>query len=255
MDSLFSVKDRIALITGASSGIGKHFAVTLAKAGAHLILVGRNTTRLQETEQACRAFGVQVHGISADVQHVDEIHRMVAESKNVFPKIDILVHVAGIVMRAPVLELTEEQWDQVLDINTKGTFFMLQNIAQWMIETHTAGTLINISSIAAFHLTAIRAAYSASKIAVESLTRSFALSLLPHAIRVNCISPGAFITSINEAHLATSAGQAELASIPMKRAGQLSELDGALLLLASDASSYMTGSILQVDGGFAIGKI
>jgi len=255
MNSLFSVKGNVALITGASSGIGKFFAMTLAKHGAHVILVGRNEDRLKETLEICKKFGVDAIYVCADIKNSHDIKNIIDQSKQHFSHLDILINTAGMNIRAPALDVTEEAWDEILDINLKGTFFMTQATAKWMIETKTVGKVVNISSTAAFHHTVIRAPYSASKIAVESLTRTLALNLIEHKIRVNCIAPGFFVTPINRDHLQTEAGKAELAKAPMQRAGELSELEGILLLLVSNASSYMTGSVIQVDGGYAIQKI
>lgn len=255
MQDLFSVKGDIALVTGASSGIGKHFALTLAKSGAAVILVGRDQSRLEQVEEECRANGVKTLAIVADISQSQEISRIIQESKKHFPRVDILINAAGMALRKLTLAIDEEQWDSIMNTNLKGIFLLSQQIAQWMIETKTAGRMINISSSAAFHITPTRTAYSASKIAVESITRSLALSLVEHGIRVNCIAPGFFITEMTESYLHTDIGQKELMHVPMQRAAQVKELEGVLLLLASQASSYMTGSILHVDGGFAISKV
>lgn len=255
MNSLFSVKDHVALITGASSGLGKYFATTLAKHGAHIILIGRNEERLKAVTDECEKLGAKAHYICADIKNSHAIQKIIEQSKQHFSHIDILINAAGIVVRDPALEVKEEDWDEILDINLKGSFFMAQAAAKWMIETKTAGKIINISSSAAFHSTTIRAAYSASKIAVESITRTLAMNFTEHNIRVNCIAPGFFVTAINREHLQTPAGKAELAKVPMQRAGEFPELEGALLLLASNASSYMTGSVLHIDGGYAIQKV
>lgn len=255
MNNLFSVSGKIALITGASSGIGKYFANVLAKHGAHVILVGRNEQRLLEVEQECKKYNGKVLSIRADVSSANDIATIVPSCKKQFNYVDILLNVAGIAQRVALLQMTEQQWDDVLNINLKGTFLMSQSIARWMVETGTHGKIINISSSAAFHSTLTRAAYSASKIAVESLTRSLALSLIEHRITVNCIAPGFFVTQLTKDYLNTDVGRTEIAKIPMQRAGDVTDLAGVLLLLTSNASSYMTGSIVQVDGGFAIDKV
>lgn len=255
MNELFSVKNQAALITGASSGIGKHFALTLAKHGADVILVGRNHERLAEAENECKKYKVKTLAIVADVRKSSEVAKIIEAGKKNFPHLNILINTAGIAMRVPALELGETQWDDVIDINLKGTFLLSQAAANWMIATKTAGKIINISSSAAFHITPTRLAYSASKIGVESITRTLASSLVKHNIRVNCIAPGFFVTSLTQNYLQTEIGKEELNAVPMQRAANVKELEGALLLLASEASSYMTGSILHVDGGFAIDKI
>ncbi|PJE16903.1 SDR family NAD(P)-dependent oxidoreductase [Legionella sp.] len=255
MNTIFSVQDKVALITGASSGIGRHFAISLAKQGAHVILVGRNEERLLVVEDECKKQGVRALSFSADVKNSHAVAKLISQSKDAFSKVDILINAAGIGMRVPTMELSEQQWDDVIDINLKGTFLVSQSIAKWMIETKTAGKIINISSSAAFFSTPTRAAYSASKIGVESLTRSMALSLVPHGIQVNCIAPGFFVTELTETYLQSETGKNELAALPMGRAASVTELEGVLLLLCSNASSYMTGSVIRVDGGYAISKV
>ena len=254
MQDIFSVKDKIILITGASSGIGRHFALTLAKYGAHIILVGRNQERLLAAEQSCKQYGVKTLTIAADVQSLNGINQTIETSKKQFQNIDVLINAAGIGMRILALELTDQQWDSVMNTNLKGSFFMAQAVAKWMIAEKKAGKIINISSSAAFHHTVTRTAYSATKLAVESITRGLALNFAPYNIQVNCIAPGFFVTDLTHDYLQTEIGHTEIASVPMRRAADVRELEGALLLLASDASSYMTGAVLHIDGGFAIDK-
>lgn len=255
LQNIFSVKNNVALITGASSGIGRFCALTLAKYGANVILIGRNQERLEEVKKSCLAYNINAIAITADVRDSSDIAKMIEESKKKFNYVDIVINAAGISIRSPSLELTEEQWDNMIDTNLKGTFLIAQTVAKWMVETQTPGKIINISSSAAFHLTKIRPAYSASKLAVESLTRNLAMELADHKIRVNCIAPGFFVTPINQDRLKSDEGKTELLSVPIKRAADLSEMEGVLLLLTSNASSYMTGSIIHIDGGYAIGKV
>lgn len=255
MEEIFLVKNRVAFITGASSGIGKHFAITLSKYGADLILVGRHPERLAEVEQKCKAQGSKTAVIHQDLNETDAMPALIQQAKKNFSHVDILINSAGVGLRVPFLENTEAQWDKVIDTNLKRTFFLTQAIAQWMIETQTAGSIINVSSSAAFHTTSTRSIYSASKIGVESLTRSLALSLIQHKIRVNCIAPGFFVTDLTRDYLQTEIGKHEIAHLPMQRAANVTELEGVLLLLASNASSFMTGSVVRVDGGFSISKI
>lgn|SRR3990167_2074309 len=255
MKELFSVAGQTALITGASSGIGKHFAVTLAKHGANVVLVGRNKQRLEEVEQSCKTHHVKALSICADVSKAADIAAMVETSQKHFSKVDILINAAGIAVRVPALDMTEQQWNDVMNINLRGTFLVCQAMSRWMIATQTAGRIINISSAAAFYTTLTRIAYSASKIAVESVTRSLALNLAPHHIRVNCISPGFIVTELTRDYLQTEQGKKDLTIVPMQRAAQVNELEGVLLLLASTASSYMTGSVIEIDGGFATQKV
>ncbi|SRR5579883_218570 len=255
MKELFSVQNKTALITGASSGIGKHFARTLAKHGANVILIGRNQNRLNEVANECEKYKVKTLTISADVKDSSDVAKIISESQKTFSTLDIAINSAGIGLRVPVMETEEKQWDDVLDINLKGTFLVAQAAAKWMISTKTPGKIINVSSAAAFHISNTRVAYSASKIGVESITRTMALDLAQHKISVNCISPGFFVTDLTENYLKTEIGKQEITGVPMQRAASVQELEGTLLLLASNASSYITGSILHVDGGFSVNKV
>ena len=255
MEEIFSVKNKVALITGASSGIGRHFAKTLAKYGAHVILIGRNQERLIAAEQDCQKYDVNTFSICADIQKEQEVAGIVEKSKKLFSQVDILINSAGIAKRVPLLEVDGQQWDDTININLKGTFLVSQAIAKWMIATKTAGRIINISSAAVFNIIPTLAEYSASKIGVESLTRTFAMDLVSHKICVNCIAPGFFVTDINRDYLQTDSGKSDIDGIPMRRAADVRELEGILLLLASNASSYMTGSIVRVDGGYSINKV
>ncbi len=210
---------------------------------------------LARVDAECKKFSVKTLPICADVKNSQAVDGLIAQSKQHFAHMDILINAAGIGMRIPTMELTEQQWDEVIDINLKGTFLVSQNVAKWMIETKTPGKIINVSSSAAFFTTPTRAVYSASKIGVGRLTRTMALSLVEHSIHVNCIAPGAFITPLTKNYLDSEIGKAELASLPMRRAADVAELEGVLLLLTSSASSYMTGSVLHIDGGYAISKV
>lgn len=254
-NSIFSVKGNTALITGASSGIGRFCAETLAKNGANVILIGRDEARLKATEKNCQQHGVKTLVISADIKNNADVSSMIKQAKQQFKSVDTVINAAGIASRVPLLETSEKQWDDVFDTNVKGTFLVAKACADWMISTKTAGNIINVSSSAAFSTTKPRIAYSASKIAVESATRTMALNLVEHNIRVNCIAPGFFITSMTETYLTTDDGKSDIKKVPMQRAASLDEMEGVLMLLASSASSYMTGSIIRIDGGFAINKV
>lgn len=255
MNNIFDVCHKTALITGASSGIGRHAALLLAEHGAHVIIIGRNQQRLHQVAEQCQNHGVQALPLVADVKDAAAITDMLEQAKQTFYKVDILINAAGIGNRLSSDQLTPEQWDEVFATNTKGTFLVGSRVAQWMQATQTAGSIINISSSAAFHVGSNRIAYSASKLSVESITRSMASEYVTDQIRVNCLAPGFFETPLTDNFLKSEQGQREISKVPMQRAAQLEELNGVLLLLASQASSYMTGSIINVDGGFAISRL
>ncbi len=253
--NIFSAQGDNVLITGASSGIGRHCALTLAKHGANVILVGRNSDRLNAVEDECRKLGAKAFSVVADVQDEAQVENMIKQSQQHFDTINTVINSAGMAMRVPILELSAKQWDDVFSVNVKGTFLVSKAAADWMIQTKTAGKIINISSSSAFHTSKSRVAYSASKIAVESITRTFALDLTKHNIRVNCIAPGFITTSMTENYLKKEIGQSEISEVPMQRAGRLEEMEGVILLLATNASSYMTGSVVNIDGGYATQKV
>lgn len=251
-----SFNNKCALITGAASGIGKHFAITLARAGCSVILIDKDKEKIRVTEQQCRKHVSKVLAICADVTILADINAAVEMAKINFSQVDILINSAGIgKVHKDILNLTETEWNSVIDVNLKGVFFVSQAIAKWMLSTKTSGKIINISSAAAYHTTKIRSVYSISKIGVECLMRNFALSLCEYNISVNCIAPGFVETELTEDYLKTDGAKAELSQIPMQRAAKLTELDGVLLLLASDYSSYITGTTIQVDGGCAVNKV
>lgn len=255
MNNIFDVRHKTALITGASSGIGRHAALLLAEHGAHVIIVGRNQQRLQQVAEQCQTYDVQALALVADVKAADAITAMIKQAKQTFSQVDILINSAGIGNRLSSDQLTPEQWDEVFATNTKGTFLVGSQVAQWMQATQTPGSIINISSAAAFHAGSNRIAYSASKLSVESITRSMASEYVDDQIRVNCLAPGFFETPLTDNFLKSEQGQKEINDVPMQRVAQLEELNGVLLLLASYASSYMTGSVINVDGGFAISRL
>lgn len=255
LDYIFCLKNKTGMITGAASGIGRHFAVTLAKMGCNLILIDKNNEKLDKTKIICSKYDVTIVTIYSDISINKNIEEAIALAKKNFTKVDLFINSAGVGgVHKDILEFTENDWDNIIDTNLKAAFFICQAIAKWMIETSTPGKIINISSAAAYHTTTIRSIYSISKIGVESLTRNLALSLSQHGINVNCIAPGFVETELSEEYLKTNAANNELKQIPMNRPGKLHELEGILLLLSSDASSYISGTTFHIDGGCAINK-
>lgn len=247
--SLFDLTGKTAIVTGASSGLGWQYALVLARAGAKVAVVARRLDRLTALAEDIAAFDGRAIPICADVTEAQSVKDCVSAAETELGPISILVNNAGKATSSQVLETTESEWDAVVDINLKGTWLMAQETARHMTAMGQGGSIINIASILGLVGSGSVASYSASKGAVISLTKSLAVALARHDIRVNTIAPGYIETDINRAFLNSPAGQKMIDRIPQRRCGTPQDLDGALLLLASDASRFMTGSTLVIDGG------
>ena len=241
---LFRLDGKRALITGASSGFGARFAEVLAAAGATVILAARRVDKLEETAARVRAAGGKAETVALDVAD----GASVAAAFAAIAAPDIVINNAGISIEGSAIALTEEQWDQVVDTNLKGAWLVSREAIRGWVNTQRPGNIINIASILGLRVANQLPPYTASKAALIQLTKSLALDYARHNIRVNAICPGYFETDINRDWFRTEPGQKMIKRMPFRRLGNLPELDGPLLLLASDASSYMSGSVLVVDG-------
>jgi NAD(P)-dependent dehydrogenase (short-subunit alcohol dehydrogenase family) len=248
-DGLLSLAGSTALVTGASSGLGRHFARVLARAGARVALAARRLDRLRELEAEIRAAGGTAMPVAIDVTDRASVERAFAEADTGLGPVSILVNNAGVPSGSFFAATSEEEWRDVMAVNLDGVFRVGQEAARRMAAGGAGGSIINIASILSFGAIKSLSAYAASKAAVVSLTKSMALELARDRIRVNAIAPGYFSTEINAEFLASEAGKRLLSRVPMRRAGELSELDGPLLLLASNAGAFMTGTVITVDGG------
>lgn len=240
---------KTALVTGASSGLGAHFARTLAGAGARVALAARRVERLEALADEIRAAGGEAHPVALDVARPDGVAAAFDDLEAALGPATVVVNNAGIPSSSRFVEMPEEEWRSVLDVNLDGVFRVGQEAAKRMKSGGTGGAIINISSVLGLMVLNRLSAYAVSKAAVIQLTKAMALELVRDGIRVNAIAPGYISTEMNDSFLTSDSGQKLLAKVPMARAGHLHELDGPLLLLASDLGTYMTGSVIAVDGG------
>jgi NAD(P)-dependent dehydrogenase (short-subunit alcohol dehydrogenase family) len=246
---LFSLAGKVALVTGASSGFGRHFARVLSRAGAKVALAARRVDVLERLAEEIGSAGGTAVAVAMDVTDRASVARAFAGAEAALGPINILVNNAGVPSGSFFTRTTEEEWREVMSINLDGVFRVGQEAARRMVANRTGGSIVNIASLLGFGVIKGLSTYSATKAAVISLTKSMALELARDRIRVNALAPGYFATEFNEDYLASEAGKRMMARVPMARAGAVEELDGPLLLLASDAGRFMTGSVITVDGG------
>ena len=245
----FDLSGRTALVTGASSGLGRHFARILAGHGATVALAARRIERLEALAGEIRDAGGTACPVRMDVTDADSVAAGLDAVRDALGVPDILVNNSGIARPATTLDVTEDDWAGVVGTNLEGAWRVAQGTARRMVDAERPGTIINVLSILAFGVARGLGSYAASKAGLLQLTRTMAMELARHRVRVNAIAPGYVLTEMNREFFASDAGRAMIEHIPQRRIGDPSELDGALLLLASDASTYMTGSTIVIDGG------
>jgi 3-oxoacyl-[acyl-carrier protein] reductase len=247
---LFSLKGRVALVTGASSGLGVQFARVLADNGAAVALVARRADRLKSLKREIEAQGGRAVAIEADVTDRAAMMRAFDEAEKAFGTVTLLVNNAGVAQQ-PVraTDVTPEEWRRVLGIDLDAVFYWAQEAARRMVAAKAQGSIVNIASVLGYGVAKGVASYATAKAAVMQVTKALAVELAFKGVRVNAIAPGWFVTEINDKYLESEAGIAMKRDIPMGRFGEKGDLDGALLLLASDAGRYITGTTVVVDGG------
>ena len=249
---MFALKGKVALVTGASQGLGRGLATTLARHGCSVVLAARQRDKLEVVRHEIEAAGGAALVVPCDLGDRDAIKVAAEASETKFGPVNILVNNAGVALSKPVMDQSEEDWDLVLGTNLKGAFLMAQAAARRMIANRVAGSIINIASVLGLGVVGHLAPYCAAKAGLIHLTKAMALELARHDIRSNAIAPGYIETDMNRSFFRTEQGQELIRNIPQRRLGQDDDLAGALLLLASDASRYMTGTVLTVDGGFLL---
>lgn len=244
------LKGKRVLVTGASSGLGAHFVRVLAGEGAHVCAAARRLDRLEALARDCSDLSGRVSPLAIDMASVTAIEAAIAQAHAAMGGLDVLVNNAGIAEPERAMDLTEAQWDSHLDVNLKGCFFAAQAAARLMAGQ--GGAIVNIASILGERVAVSIAPYAAAKAGLVQLTKALALEWARHDIRVNALAPGYVVTDLNRDFFETEAGLALIRRIPMRRPASLADLDGPFLLLCADASRFMTGAVVAVDGGHLV---
>lgn len=254
MNTYFDLSKKVSIVTGGSRSIGLALATVLANAGSDVVIVNRNASGGDEAARKIRENGSSAISIPADVSRKDAIEEMVEKTLEQYGRIDVLVNCAGVIVRKPAIETTEKDWDYTMGINLKGLFLCCRAVGKQMIQ-QKRGKIINISSVAATFGLMNRAPYCASKAGVTQLTRALSLEWATYGICVNAIGPGIIRTVLNDPYIKSDPERYEkmIQKIPLGRFGKPEDLAGAALFLASNASDYLTGQTLYVDGGYAVG--
>ena len=251
---------RVALVTGASSGLGAQFARTLARAGAGVVLASRRLEKLKELRARIEGEGGDAHVVELDVTDLDSIKAAVAHAETEMGSIDILVNNSGVSTTQRIQDVTLEDYDFIFDTNVKGAFFVAQEVGKRMLArsrgaapgSFTGGRIINIASMAGLKVLPQIGAYCMSKAAVVQMTRAMALEWGRFGINVNALCPGYIDTEINHSHWQTEQGQELISKLPRKRVGQPQDLDALIVMLASDQSHFVNGAVIAADDGFAV---
>ncbi len=249
----YHLEGEVALVTGASSGLGRRFALTLARAGARVAIAARRIARLEELAAEIEGFDGRALPIELDVTDPENVRQAVTAAETELGPITILINNSGISIEKRITDYDEADYDRIMDTNAKGAFFVAQEVGRHMIAHGRAGRIVNIASVAAFDAMPGLAIYAMSKAAVAQMTRAMAREWLRYDINVNAICPGYIATEMNTEYFASEPGQKLIARLPRRRIGSPEDLDGLILLLASEASRFMTGSIIAIDDGQMFG--
>jgi NAD(P)-dependent dehydrogenase (short-subunit alcohol dehydrogenase family) len=252
MTDLFDVSRETILVTGASQGLGRQFARVLSAHGAAVALAARQTAKLKSLEDEIRRNGDRAVAVQMDVTDLASIAKAIDSAEAALGPVSVLINNAGIAVEKLAVEQTEADWDSVVNANLKGAYFAATEMARRMIARKQEGNIVNIASVLGFGVMKSVSPYTISKAGIIQATKALALELAANRIRVNALAPGYIDTEINHDFWSTPGGERLAKRIPQRRVGAESDLDGAILLLASSASRYMTGSVITVDGGFLL---
>jgi NAD(P)-dependent dehydrogenase (short-subunit alcohol dehydrogenase family) len=247
----FDMRGKLAFITGGGTGLGRQFALTLAGAGASVVLGARRTEPLLATAEAVRAAGGEAYCVAVDVADAGSVEKAFEAIARI-GALDVVVNNAGLAGADSLLDATDETWDRLMDVNVKGAWHVARAGVRQMIAAGKGGSIVNVASVLGTAVQKGTANYPASKAALLHLTRAMAVEWARYGVRVNALAPGYFRTEMSDEFLSSERGKAMVSRQPIRRLGEPAELGGALLLLASDASTYMTGSVIAVDGGLSI---
>lgn len=249
------ISGKLALVTGASSGLGAHFAQVLATAGARVVLAARRQDRLTELANTIRSAGGHALAVGMDVTDAASVSQALKHVEEEVGLVELLINNAGMAESKTFVKLDEDKWGRTLDVNLNGAWRVAHQVTKSLVEAGRPGVVVNIASILGLRVGFGNSAYAVSKAGLVQMTKSMALELGPRGIRVNALCPGYIATDINADYFATPEGAEYIRSTPAGRTGQLSELDGPLLLLCSDAGSFINGVALPVDGGHLVSAL
>jgi NAD(P)-dependent dehydrogenase (short-subunit alcohol dehydrogenase family) len=255
MKELFNLNGKIAIVTGASGGLGRHFSEVLAKAGAIVCVAARRIEKINETVDSIESLGGSAFGFEMDVTNLVGVESTFELIEKKIGPVTIVINNAGVASSKLAMNMEADDWDIVMDTNLKGAWTVALAAAQRMARAETGGTIVNIASILGIGISKGVMPYAVSKAGLIQMTKALALEWSRHGIRVNALAPGYVETDLSREYLVSKAGQALLKRVPQRRPAEMRELDAPLLLLASDASSYMTGSVINVDGGHLISSL
>lgn len=254
-ESLFDVTGKVALVTGASSGFGVHFAKILAEHGARVVVAARRLDRLESLVEEIKRSGGEAEAVVLDVTDSDSIKNAFDAAEARFGVVEIVSNNAGVADAKFAVDIEEKDWDFVLDTNLKGVWLVAREAGKRMIAANKQGSIVNTASILGLRAAIIQASYATSKAAVVQLTKVLALEWSRKNIRVNALCPGYFITDMNQGYFDTDDGKAYMKTMPAQRTGEMEELTAPFMLLASDAGSFVNGVALPVDGAHSIGNM
>lgn len=251
----FSLDGKVAMVTGASSGFGSHFAPVLAQAGAKVVLTARRTDLIEAEAEKIVAAGGEAVAVTMDVTDSGSVAAAFDAAESAFGVVNVVINNAGITIPKPLLDLSDDDWNAVVDTNLNGVAYVTREAAKRLIAAGEGGSVVNIASILAERVQKALTNYAAAKAGVVQFTKAAALEFARYNIRVNALCPGYFQTPLNREWFKTDDGQALIQRIPQRRTGEVHELNGPLLLLASDAGSLMTGASITVDGGHVLSDL